>query len=78
MPDNNPVNDQRISLFLRKLWTIVNSPETDNVITWSEVNLLKLKHKLCSVQSKFCVNMLCTYYSTNFPICFICRRVTVL
>lgn len=38
MPDDNPVNDQRISLFLRKLWTLVNSPETDNVITWNEVN----------------------------------------
>lgn len=38
MPDNNPVNDQRIPLFLRKLWTLVNSPETDNVITWNEVN----------------------------------------
>jgi len=39
MPDDNPVNDQRISLFLRKLWTLVCSKETDNVITWSEVNL---------------------------------------
>lgn len=38
MPDDNPVNDQRISLFLRKLWTLVCSKETDNVITWSEVN----------------------------------------
>ncbi|XP_029343951.1 heat shock factor protein isoform X3 [Acyrthosiphon pisum] len=36
MPDDNPVNDQRISLFLRKLWTLVCSKETDNVITWSE------------------------------------------
>jgi len=39
MPDNNPVNDQRISLFLRKLWTLVCSEETDNVITWNEVTL---------------------------------------
>jgi len=37
LPDDNPVNDQRISLFLRKLWTLVCSKETDNVITWSEV-----------------------------------------
>uniref|UniRef100_A0A2S2NDS1 Heat shock factor protein n=2 Tax=Schizaphis graminum TaxID=13262 RepID=A0A2S2NDS1_SCHGA len=36
MPDDNPVNDQRISLFLRKLWTLVCSQETDNVIKWSE------------------------------------------
>ncbi|KAE9542978.1 hypothetical protein AGLY_002889 [Aphis glycines] len=36
MPDDNPANDQRISLFLRKLWTLVCSKETDNVITWSE------------------------------------------
>lgn len=40
MPDSNPVNDQRISLFLRKLWTLVNSPETDNVIKWNEVSSL--------------------------------------
>lgn len=39
MPDNYSVNDQRISLFLRKLWTLVNSPQTDNVIIWNEVNL---------------------------------------
>ncbi|XP_050422059.1 heat shock factor protein isoform X2 [Adelges cooleyi] len=36
MPDSNPVNDQRISLFLRKLWTLVNSPDTDHVIKWSK------------------------------------------
>jgi len=39
MPDSNTVNDQRISLFLRKLWTLVNSTETNNVITWSKVNM---------------------------------------
>lgn len=70
MPDNNPVNDQRISLFLRKLWTLVNSKETDNVITWSEVNLFILLY-VSNIFTEYSItvcylhNMYCKYLYLN-------------
>ncbi|XP_050541657.1 heat shock factor protein isoform X2 [Daktulosphaira vitifoliae] len=56
MPDNNPVNDQRIPLFLRKLWTLVNSPDTNNVITWSKEGdsfIIKSQVAFCDVLPRY-------------------------